>query len=413
MGKPIFILLVLALIIRLFVAPWGYHVDVVNHMAWGVVAVHQGLFGIYDHVFNLPTGYQINQPPGTILIYAAMRFVYEGLAGILPNLTEQVVYPLLLKVPGMACDLALGFLIYTWAKKHVSERLALFAAACFLFNPVTIYNSAVWGQTDAVVNFFGLWAFYLLTIKKPAWAILSFAASLFIKASLIIFVPIFIVVFFKERLPLKQGIVGSLAALSVIFLVTLPFHTLSDITWFPYLYKNRIVYDNITTLTENAFNIWGLFYRVTPRTMADFFILGISPKHWGYLLAGITAIPMLYRLWKHYSEQTIFSSLVIMGFATYLFFIGMHERYLYPVFPAFSLLLAFRPKLLWLYTVTSFIHLTNLYYLWWFPEIMPVKEFLQNTLVIKSFITGLIVCFAVFLFQHFTYRPRKIAQQKT
>ena len=125
-AKPILLLLFAAGLLRLLLTPWGYHVDVVNHIAWGNYAVQHGLYGIYDVIFDLPTAWNINQPPGTVLLYASMRLLFNGVAFVIPNVSEEL-YPDLLKLPGMLCDLGLGYLIYTWAKHNTTEKRALLA----------------------------------------------------------------------------------------------------------------------------------------------------------------------------------------------------------------------------------------------------------------------------------------------
>ena len=55
----------------------------------------------------------------------------------------------------MLVDIAVGYVLYrlvlgwAWPGRR-AEALALGAAALFVFNPVTLYDSALWGQTDAV-----------------------------------------------------------------------------------------------------------------------------------------------------------------------------------------------------------------------------------------------------------------------
>ena len=61
----------------------------------------------------------------------------------------------LIKLPAMLVDIVVGWLLYrlvlgwTWPSRR-AETLALGAAALYVFNPVTWYDSALWGQTDAV-----------------------------------------------------------------------------------------------------------------------------------------------------------------------------------------------------------------------------------------------------------------------
>ena len=63
--------------------------------------------------------------------------------------------PDLLKVGPIVFDVLVAGLLYGLVRRWTAERadsirLGLLAAALYLFNPVTWYDSAVWGQTDTV-----------------------------------------------------------------------------------------------------------------------------------------------------------------------------------------------------------------------------------------------------------------------
>ena len=57
---------------------------------------------------------------------------------------------LLLKIPAIVADIALAALLYGAARRWFGGRAGLLAAAIYLFIPVTWYDSALWGQVDAV-----------------------------------------------------------------------------------------------------------------------------------------------------------------------------------------------------------------------------------------------------------------------
>jgi len=74
----------------------------------------------------------------------------------------------------------------------------------------------------------------------------------------------------------------------------------------------------------------------------------------------------------------------------------MHERYLYPLFPYLTVLVAEGSIGLFMYILLSVISLLNLYNFWWVPEIGFVKSFLSFGERIMPRILG-IVNFAAFL----------------
>lgn len=399
--KKFITFLLLGLLVRMGVMFQVYHVDMLNHIAWGTYAFEHGVHNIYDVIFDLPTGFQINQPPGTVLIFLATRALFVwihdaiGLFGI--RFSEGFFYPVFLKVPAVVSDIGIGAIIYWFISQYTSKKSAFAASMAYVFNPITIFNSAWWGQTDATINLFGLLAFMLLLRKKLFSATLFFAVSLFIKASLIIFAPIFLILVWRYKFSWQSILIAFLVPFLLVFLITLPFHDLKDPLWLWRVYNQRVVFGSLNKLNENAFSLWALFYGFTVRYSTGISIIGIKASLLGQMLFALTALPFLYKVWKTPDVQTTLGSLVGMGFASFLTLTSMHERYLFPIFPAFAVLLAFRPKLLWLYIVASIIHLTNLYYLWWSPNLPWYRMFLETPYVIQGFILSLYTVFFIFL----------------
>jgi uncharacterized membrane protein len=56
---------------------------------------------------------------------------------------------------------------------------------------------------------------------------------------------------------------------------------------------------------------------------------------------------------------------------------NMHERYLYPLFPVFTILVAFEKRLLGLYIAVSSINLLNLYNFWFTPRVEAIVSFMS------------------------------------
>src|SRR5207237_10536 len=54
------------------------------------------------------------------------------------------------KVPAILADLGIAAVLYSAGRRWLGERAGLGAAALYLFIPVTWYDSALWGQVDAV-----------------------------------------------------------------------------------------------------------------------------------------------------------------------------------------------------------------------------------------------------------------------
>ncbi len=75
---------------------------------------------------------------------------------------------MLVKLPAVFADLAVGVLLYALVRRFAGMRWGLGAAALYLFNPATIYISASWGQVDSISGGLALLAIYLLVVGRTA-----------------------------------------------------------------------------------------------------------------------------------------------------------------------------------------------------------------------------------------------------
>src|SRR3990167_6171654 len=157
-----------ALVFRLLLSPLTWHPDVTNHIDWGIRFWQYGPKIFYEaNVWNFTWP---NQPPATMLLFALIRKIYEGVFASLwfininfPMFPSQVItwsefnlYPAMLKLPSIFTDLGLAWLVFKFTKEITDSKKAELATIIFLFNPVVLYNSSIWGQTDSIINFFAL-----------------------------------------------------------------------------------------------------------------------------------------------------------------------------------------------------------------------------------------------------------------
>jgi len=146
------VLLLVGLLLRLTIAyvllpGSGFESDIGTFTAW---ALQLGQHG--PGTFYATAGFA-DYPPG----YLYVLWLLGGLGGLLAPLANGdagAATAALIKLPPMLMDIAVGALLYhlvrTWrANRPDAPRLALTAAALYVLNPVTWYDSAVWGQTDA------------------------------------------------------------------------------------------------------------------------------------------------------------------------------------------------------------------------------------------------------------------------
>ncbi len=390
--KNIFRLLIAGFIFRVILSFISWHPDLNNHVDWGIRFWQYGPAKFYSA--NVWSFTWPNQPPGTIYIFAGIRKVYEATFGIFsflhfnlhvfPGRTllflESNLYPALLKLPGILADLGIAYLIYRIFAKEKKERLGIFGAVLFLFNPVIWYNSSVWGQTDSIINFFALLSFFLLFEKKVFWAILALTTSFYIKASLFIFLPIFLIVLVRQKYKLEQIVISLIVSALVVWILSFPFSKGEVFGWLFGIYKDKVFSQQLQVVSANALNFWGAIFGVRDSAVEvshDVLFGPLNYKIWGYILFSIFYAPALWLVYKKQDIKSVVWSLVVASFSSFMLLTNMHERYLYPLFPYLTILAAVGSVDLLIYWLISFISLVNLYNFWWVPKIDIVVNVLS------------------------------------
>lgn len=386
--KKIWLILFLALLFRFSISFLVWHGDVNNHLDWGIRFWEYGPKEFYsDNVWSFLWP---NQPPGTMYLFAGIRKLFEFLFSVFWFLNLKVpafpsnimffletnLYPALLKLPSILADLGIAYLIYRFLKDIKKEKLGILGATVFLLNPVIWYNSALWGQTDSVVNFFALLAFFLLLKRKLLLATLSLIFSFYIKASLLIFVPIFVIVAVRQKYKVAEVVKAVSLPLVIIGFLTLPFSGANPFGWLWDIYAKKVFAEQLQIITANAFNIWAFVAGIHAKSQT--LLLGsLSYKLWGRLLFGASLIPTLYLVWRKQDLKSVFWSLSAISFSSFMLLTNMHERYLYPFFPVFTVVAVLDKRLLSLYWAVSGISLLNLYNFWWVPKVSQLINFLS------------------------------------
>jgi len=370
----------------------SYHPDILNHVDWGNRFWEYGAKGFYEGNFwgvSWP-----NQPLASMTLYALISKLHQSLFSFLwwlnikiplfPSFIfsylEQNLHIILLKLPFILADLGLSILAYqTVLDLTKKKKIALTACLLFLFNPVLIYNSAIWGQTDSLINLLSLFGIWRLYKSKYTSAFFFLILSLFFKLSLVVWSPIVLLLLWQKRADLKKIILGFLLVSIFFIIVSLPFvHHSNVFSWLWYLFTNRVLDRQGDMLSGNAFNLWTLFFGQNLSLSESLTILAVSAKTWGRLITlTLFSLPLLsFFRSKKTSSSNLFCLLFFFSFSAFLFLTNMHERYLYPVFfPLIILVSIGKINIKW-YIVLSLLHFLNLYNLWWYPSFPFLKNLL-------------------------------------
>lgn len=131
-----------ALTLRLSLGYYGesFQSDLDTFKAWAYALERTGLPEIY-HRGDLYLDY----PPG----YLYILLLTEKLRMALNIPFDAPLYTLLLKLPSLLADLLCAGGLLWVGKRKLGEKTALLVCAAYLFCPVILINSALWGQVDS------------------------------------------------------------------------------------------------------------------------------------------------------------------------------------------------------------------------------------------------------------------------
>jgi hypothetical protein len=192
------ILIVLALglafrIIIAYVNPGsGFRVDLASFHGWASDLATNGLGGFYTR-----PGFHDYTPGYLYVLYAV---------GVLGKALGQD----LIKVPPILADVALGWLVWSMAREiGAGRRAALLGAALVVFNPVSWFDSVLWGQVDSFGVVFLLLGLRALWRDQPERAAIFSVIAALIKPQLAILAPLVAVVTIRRALWPTDGRPGA------------------------------------------------------------------------------------------------------------------------------------------------------------------------------------------------------------
>jgi Gpi18-like mannosyltransferase len=334
-------------IIRVLLFPLqGYQNDMGTFISWFNTAADYGPRLFYSAVS------WCDYPPFNIYLFWGFGSLAQslGLFG-----TPFVTY--IVKLVPNIFDILIAGLIYWFAKKQLSFKLSLIAAALYVFNPAVIFNAAVWGQFDAIYTLFLLLSLILALRSKPELSAVSFAVAVLTKPQAIALLPLIAFVIIKKS-NIKHVLFSVAAFAATIFAVILPMQWSNPITFLTDIYFGA--YSGYEFTSINAFNLWGIFGLWIPD--GNLFILG-----WAMFAAfSIFTLYVLYKRWGKSDEMVIFFAAFMLFFAFFMLPTRIHERYLFPAISVLALMFPFVKRTRLLYGVITATFLTNVaYVLYW------------------------------------------------
>jgi len=185
----ILVVLALGLAFRLIIAyvipGSGFKVDLDSFHAWAANLASEGLHGFYERPFFH------DYTPGYLYVLYAVGVVGRAFGEIGD----------LIKIPPILADVSLGWLVWSMAREiGGGRRAALLGAALVVANPVSWFDSVVWGQVDSFGVVFLLLGLRALWRDQPERAAILTVVAALIKPQLAILAPIVAVVTIRRAL---------------------------------------------------------------------------------------------------------------------------------------------------------------------------------------------------------------------
>ena len=359
----------------------GFATDLEQFRSWSMDLARTGPGSFYQ-----TSG--ANYPPG--YMYVLWLLGELGQLGSVFGATASQATLALLKLPAIAADGAIAVLLYRAGTAWFGGRAGLVAAGLYLFVPVTWYDSALWGQVDAVGSLLMLAALLALIDGWSEPAAVLGVLSVLVKPQdavcLVVLVPVLVrrhllrvgtgpqphfgqrAAALDDRLggllgeqgPIRLGTSLALGA-QVGIVLLLPFDieslapaslasvpVIGQIAGLVSLFGSAA--GQFDVLTANAFNGWAL---IGPSPLSSIAAGGGS---WTpdslVVIGGITAVELggaalvligllvVGGLLLRDGRLPIFLAFALTAFAFYAVPTRVHERYLFAFFPVGALLAA-------------------------------------------------------------------------
>jgi Gpi18-like mannosyltransferase len=308
--------------------------------------------------------YSINKsfyPPVSIYIFWIVGAFYKLLFSSSFDI-NTTLFTILIKGPANLADIAAAYLIFVTIKKYADFKKAYLSMIFYVFNPAIIYNSAIWGQVDSIYTLFCLLALIMIVSDKLELAGAFMAIAILTKPQSLVILPFVALLIIKKRNPFR--IAKSLTAFVFVLLVlALPFFQKTSLYQLLNIYSSG--YGGFAYNSVNAFNLWSFLGFWKPDNTTFLFL---NYKQWGYILFGLLFIYVVFITIGTKNDKYIYYASAILFFGFFMIFTRVHERYLFPMFAPLIIAANMDKRLNYIYLISSFTYLFNLYYVMQFSH---------------------------------------------
>lgn len=369
----LFLIILIGVVIRVVLTNVIYSNDAESFIFWGNYLKDNSISSLYEF---LPGGFTPLPP----LYYYLTRYLAQ-IVSFLNLWQNQWATYFIFKIPIYVSEIIAAILIYSFTKKYISKKLAIFSSAFYFLNPAIIYNSAIWGEIDSFISVLAFAALLLFIGGKYFWALLLYSAGVLSKLQDLAMLPLVIYLSFVNLWFKKLFINLTIIAILALILF-LPIIADKGIIWtakYFYQLPNWYPYTSIY-----AYNLWAPTGFLTPDK--TFFLSLISYKFLGLAFYWLIAILILLPLTKKANRNplTILFAAFLLFFDFGFFSTRIHSRYLIYSLPFASPLLALLPLEITIFTIFVILDQMLPFH---FSQTRYIVEILNDKYVILAFTT--------------------------
>lgn len=407
-------ILAAGLVIRLLLAyvlviGSGFYFDVPAFASWALSLAYHGPSPYYT------TAGFADYPPGFLLILWPLGWLSLQIA---PN--DELTTRLLVKLPAILADCLLAIVLWLTLRRDTGERAGLLAAGLYLLNPMTWFDSAVWGQVDSIGTLVLFLTIVSLGAGRSELATFLAAMAILIKPQYAVVAPVVAVVLLRRHLVdgslrrkldesaneghrffalLRMRAVGPLRLLTSLLAGAAPAYAVLALfhqTPFEFVEHMRKTADQYPYVSMNAFNPWALFALSSGQETShplqavpwlwdlEPIVEGVTPYGIGLTLFVLATVPIMARLALTRDGRALWICASAVVLALFILPTRMHERYAFPLLALALPLAVTSGRWLFAYIALSLSCFANVYAVYSLPLLNNVgahrPDLLDSTL---------------------------------
>lgn len=302
--------------------------DLLLYRQWTRGLVERGLAASYWPAPALDSAPAIDYPP--VFPYALWA-TGRGLSLLAPGvLDSDRGLDFVVRMLNAVANILTTILLYFAIRGRAGEGPSAVVAALFALNPAVLFDSAYWGQADAVCAVLVVAALcWRARSAVLSWALLA-AASL-VKPMAWPLVPLFAMVAWREGGP-KRALTGLAVSGAAALLILTPFAFSGRLVAILEALVTQV--DAMPYASVNAHNLWWLFTGGLPWTRADAAWVGpLSCSSGGLLLFAAFYAMTLMRLGRSQEPRALERACASAAFGFFVLMTHMHENHLFLFLP--------------------------------------------------------------------------------